>query len=178
VHFLAVAKARPAEEIADATQAIETRVLASPDFERVNVIALYHSMPSEPATRGLIDAALKAGKRVLLPQFGHEEPQLGAFVSWDGLVPGPLGIAQPVGPAIPVREVELFVVPGLAFDRGGFRLGRGKGYYDRLLARRSPTALLCGVCFDDVLVERLPREAHDIPMDRLLTPAAQTIAIR
>jgi 5-formyltetrahydrofolate cyclo-ligase len=170
--FLAVAMARPEEEIARASQVIEARVRELPEFQSAQVLAMYHAMPSEPATRGLIGAALGLGKQVVLPLFGHDEPELGFFVSWDRLVPGPLGIAQPAGPAIPIARVDLFLVPGLAFDRAGFRLGRGKGYYDRLLARRSPQALMCGVCFDDVLVERLPRESHDIPMDRLLTPAA------
>jgi 5-formyltetrahydrofolate cyclo-ligase len=170
--FLAVANARPADEIARASRTIETKVRGLPEFQSAGLLALYHSMPTEFATRNLIDAALQMGKEVALPLFGTDEPQVGLFSSWDQLVPGPLGIAQPAGPAIPLHRVGFFLVPGLAFDRAGFRLGRGKGYYDRLLARRAPQAFLCGVCFDDVLVERLPHEPHDIPMDRLLTPLA------
>jgi 5-formyltetrahydrofolate cyclo-ligase len=169
-HFLAVAKGRPAGEIAKASTAIADRIRRLPRFASASLIALYHAMPIEPETRGLIDEAVSRGKRVALPLFGDDEPQLGLFTSWDRLAPGPLGIAQPVGPAIPVESVEAFFVPGLAFDRAGYRLGRGKGFYDRLLARHSPGALLCGVCFGDVLVERLPRESHDIPMNCLLTP--------
>jgi 5-formyltetrahydrofolate cyclo-ligase len=168
-HFLAVAKARPKEEVARASLAISERIRRLPRFASANLIALYHAMPIEPETRGVIDEAMCLGKRVALPQFGDDEPQLGLFTSWDRLVPGPLGIAQPVGPAIPVESVEAFFVPGLAFDRAGYRLGRGKGYYDRLLARHSAGALVCGVCFGDVLVEGLPHESHDIPMNCLLT---------
>jgi 5-formyltetrahydrofolate cyclo-ligase len=169
-HFLAVSGARPADEIAQASLTLEERVLALPAFVSARMVALYHAMPSELATGRLIDAAQALGKQVVLPLFGNDGPQLGPFVSWGELVPGPLGITQPTGPAVPIEQVDLFVVPGLAFDRAGFRLGRGKGYYDRLLARRAPQALLCGVCFDDVLVEQLPHEAHDIPMDCILTP--------
>jgi 5-formyltetrahydrofolate cyclo-ligase len=170
-HFLALAGARPAEEIAQASVALEKRLRALPVFAAARVVALYHAMPSELATRGLIDAARALGKQVVLPLFGNDGPQLGPFVSWEDLVAGPLGIAQPTGAAIPIEQVELFVVPGLAFDRAGFRLGRGKGYYDRLLARRNHQALLCGVCFEDALIEQLPHEAHDVPMDWLLTPS-------
>jgi 5-formyltetrahydrofolate cyclo-ligase len=179
LHYLAIAKARPLEEVARASLVIEAQLGGMPAYRAAQVLALYQAMPSEPATRRLIDEALLSGKQVVLPTFGSTEPQLGVFQSWEQLVPGPLGIAQPTGPVVPVERVDFILVPGLAFDRRGFRLGRGKGYYDRLLAKRSPKSVICGVCFDDVLIEELPHDAHDVPMDLVLTPAGlQTVAIR
>jgi 5-formyltetrahydrofolate cyclo-ligase len=172
LHFLKVAKARAPEDVAEASIAIAERVQGLPAFGSAQVVALYWALPSEPDTTSLIDVSAALGKRVLLPMFGHEAPQLGEFAGWDRLVPGPLGLKQPQGPPVEAGQVDLFVVPGLAFDRDGFRLGRGKGYYDRLLARRSPRAFLCGLCLDDMIVARLPRQAHDVPMACLVSPGA------
>lgn len=81
------------------------------------------------------------------------------------------GMEQPVdrGPAIPVHEVDLILVPGLAFDRSGRRLGRGKGYYDRLLAGRRRDCLAVGVTVGSRLVELVPTEDHDLRVDLLVT---------
>lgn len=81
------------------------------------------------------------------------------------------GMEQPVdrGPAIPVHEVDLILVPGLAFDRSGRRLGRGKGYYDRLLAGRRRDCLAVGVTVASRLVELVPTEDHDLRVDLLVT---------
>ncbi len=154
--------------------AIATAVRSLPVFASATVVAFYYPLPSEPQISELIDAEQgRMGKQVVLPGFGNGGPPLGpSGVSWAGiwLAPGPLGLEQPTGPAVSTEDVELFLVPGLAFDRLGFRLGRGKGYYDRLLAQRAPTAFVCGLCFEDDLIARLPHAAHDVPMDCLITP--------
>jgi 5-formyltetrahydrofolate cyclo-ligase len=89
----------------------------------------------------------------------------------DDLVPGAMGILEPSAdlPVIPTHEIDAFFCPGLAFDTRGGRLGRGKGFYDRLLSRSRPDALKIGICFPDQLVADTFAEAHDIPMDLVLT---------
>lgn len=86
------------------------------------------------------------------------------------LVPGPFGIHEPAehSPEVPLREIDAFICPGLAFDPSGHRLGRGRGFYDRLLAQARPDALKIGVCFPFQLVSDTFPEPHDIRMDTVL----------
>lgn len=87
------------------------------------------------------------------------------------LLPGNFGIAEPSPtlPEIPAREIDAFLCPGLAFDASGGRLGRGKGFYDRILATARPGALKIGVCFPGQLVPDTFSEPHDVRMDRVIS---------
>ena len=90
------------------------------------------------------------------------------------LLPGYKGIPEPDpklahARSIPATQLEVVIVPGAVFDRRGYRLGYGGGYYDRFLALEAPQALRIGLCFDLQLVDQLPEEAHDVPMDWLVT---------
>jgi len=87
-----------------------------------------------------------------------------------GLMPGNFGISEPSAdlPRVVVADIDAFFCPGLAFDLRGGRLGRGRGYYDRLLARARPDALKIGVCFPWQIVPDTFAEAHDIPMDQVI----------
>jgi len=92
------------------------------------------------------------------------------FHSGDDHHPGAFGILEPhhESPEIPVREIDAFLCPGLAFDKSGGRLGRGRGFYDRLLAQARPDALKIGICFPEQLVPNTFSEAHDIHMDEII----------
>lgn len=87
------------------------------------------------------------------------------------LKPGCLQIREPPAdsPSVPAQAVRVFLCPGAAFDPAGRRLGRGRGYYDRLLARRSPDSLVIGICCEQQIVAEVPCEAHDVPMDLVIT---------
>ena len=87
----------------------------------------------------------------------------------DDLVKGSFGISEPQAAEIDPCTVDLVIVPGVAYDRQMNRLGRGKGYYDRLLAGISAPCI--GICFDCQLVGRVPAESHDRPMDAVITPS-------
>ena len=84
--------------------------------------------------------------------------------------PGAFGILEPhhESPEVPVEEIDAFICPGLAFDKNGGRLGRGRGFYDRLLAQARPDALKIGICFDFQVVPDTFAEPHDIAMDEVL----------
>ena len=86
----------------------------------------------------------------------------------------PLGMGQPAdaGPVIPLREIDVFLTPGLAFDRRGGRLGRGGGFYDRVLAERRTDSAAVGVTVSQRVVESVPMEPHDEPVDWLATEEA------
>jgi 5-formyltetrahydrofolate cyclo-ligase len=122
----------------------------------------------------MVAVAVAETKRVFLPAY---DATVSAYVSREllhpasRLVPGPFGIPEPPEekPGETGMPLDLVVVPGLAFDLHGWRLGRGKGYYDRLLA--SVSAVTCGVAFDEQMVPALPVEPHDVQLNFVLTPA-------
>jgi 5-formyltetrahydrofolate cyclo-ligase len=89
--------------------------------------------------------------------------------------PGAMGVREPEG-GQPAPPPDLILVPGLAFDRGGHRLGRGGGYYDRWLAS-APAAFRLGVCFSRQVVEALPRETHDCPVEAVLTENGMVVSV-
>jgi len=108
------------------------------------------------------------GKRLALPHVEGDELSVHWVACREELVPGKFGILEPRADAPSAgRSFDLILVPGMAFDRAGGRLGRGRGYYDRFLA--SASGLVAGVCFDDQLVSEVPREPHDARMDAVVT---------
>ncbi|WP_433786505.1 5-formyltetrahydrofolate cyclo-ligase [Actinomycetospora sp. CA-101289] len=124
----------------------------------------------------VLDAALALGRRVLLPVTVGAAP-LGwaSYTGRDALGPGPHGLLEPVGPRLgpdAVADVGLIVVPALAVDHRGVRLGRGGGHYDRTLPLAGPHTRLVALVDDDGLVpDPLPVEAHDVPVHAVWRPA-------
>ena len=129
---------------------------------------LYHSLPDEVDTHAFI-RRWSAQKRILLPVVKGYDLELRLYTGDDRLTEGAFHIDEPTGTAFTdYAAIDLAVIPGVAFDRRGNRLGRGKGYYDRLLPR-IPTAYKLGLCFPFQVLNQIPAEAHDIPMDEVLT---------
>ncbi|MEI6279846.1 MAG: 5-formyltetrahydrofolate cyclo-ligase [Verrucomicrobiae bacterium] len=117
------------------------------------------------------------GKRVALPRVEGDGFSLHWVTCREELVPGRFGILEPRQTAPPAGiSFDLILVPGMAFDREGRRLGRGRGYYDRFLA--SATGLVAGVCFDDQLAPAVPHEPHDARMDAVITPSEIVLCAR
>jgi len=129
------------------------------------------SLPHEVETIPMIEESLKLGKRVAAPVTGEEISP--AEVTFDSgglyLVPGAFGIREPTGKKVPPGEIDFAVVPGLAFDLEGNRLGRGKGYYDRFLKELKADAFLCGVAFECQVLGEIPHGDEDIPVKALVT---------
>ncbi|MHB8419995.1 MAG: 5-formyltetrahydrofolate cyclo-ligase [Myxococcales bacterium] len=169
---LAAGRALPAAAWRDGSLRVQERVLGLPAFQRARVVALYASLPSEPDTALLFERARADGKRLLFPGYALGAPELREVRDLSELAPGPRGIRHPPrGPAAAPGEADLFVVPGVAFDRQGHRLGRGQGFYDRLLAGRAPSSTSVGLCFDHSLLERIEPEPHDVPVDYVAAPS-------
>ncbi len=149
-------------------------------WREASVVLAFLSMPDEMDTGPLIRAAMEAGKQVGVPRIAGEElvfHRLGGSAA--RLNAGPYGIPEPA-PDLPVISAEsirgrrvLVVTPGLAFDAGLNRLGRGKGFYDRFLGRLRGSGgggvRAVGVCFSEQLVEQVPVDGHDQPLDGLVT---------
>lgn len=139
------------------------------DFELIksaNVVALYASLPDEVDSSKLIEA-LSAKKRVVLPRVAGDDMD---FYPYDPTTMeiGAFGISEPQGErAVEPSEIDVIVVPGVAFTAEGKRCGRGKGYYDKYLSREGFRAVKIGVCYKEQLAEEIPNEPHDILMDFL-----------
>lgn len=145
-------------------------------FQRARAVALYVSFRSEVQTDELLQRAWNAGQQVSLPVCREHTLELFRVDNVNDLHAGKFGIAEPSpvvqaepGRAVEIRDVDLILVPGLGFDRQGNRMGYGRGYYDRLLADAPPSLLRCGLAFDVQLIDAVPAEAHDIPLDYVLT---------
>src|SRR5262245_31182192 len=147
-----------------------------PGWTAAETVLLYVSaFPEELETREILACAFDAGKRVLCPRVDRAARQLRLHVLADPeteLRPGVLGIPEPRAdlPEVSPESVDWVLVPGLGFDERGFRLGRGAGHYDRLLARLRPDAVCWALCLSCQLVPQLPVEPHDMPLDGITSP--------
>lgn len=130
----------------------------------------YWPLSDEVDIRPLIDQLVAEGKTVVLPKVtGDETMELRRYTSRDDLQEGAFHILEPVGePFTDYDQIDVALVPGMAFDAAGHRLGRGKGYYDRFLAAH-PHLYKIGVCFPFQRVAEVPSEAHDIIMDEVIS---------
>lgn len=153
-------------ELADLSALVGENILRHPRVQAAHAILLYHSLPDEVDTRRLIETLLAQGKQVLLPKVCHDSTMtLHAYSGASSVTVGAYGIMEPTGPSQPVPPVA--VIPGRAFDRQGYRLGRGKGYYDRLLAHAATYKI--GICFPFQFTDTVPHDFHDVPMDEVVT---------
>lgn len=141
---------------------------AHPAFRAANTVLLYYSLPDEVDTHDFI-GKWSTKKRILLPVVAGNDLELRVYTNPADLAVGAYGIGEPTGALFTdYAAIDFIAVPGVAFDRNGNRLGRGKGYYDRLLPR-IPAAYKAGICFPFQIVEEIPAEPFDIRMDEIIT---------
>ena len=141
-------------------------------------VCAYVPVGSEPGSPALLDVLARRADRVLLPVARTTADDDAVALQWGEYRPGELvtarfGLLEPAGPWLPaeaVAEAGVVIVPALAVDRGGARLGRGRGFYDRTLVLCDPRARLIAVVRDEELLDEVPHEAHDVPMTHALTP--------
>src|SRR5439155_13608401 len=151
-----------------ASRAAGALLLALPEIEAARTVALYAATPEEADPSAALGTLLARGVRVLFPRVVGPDLEFAAGDPAE-LRPGHRGIPEPLGGAVDPAEIDLIVVPGLAFDRGGARLGRGGGHYDRTLARLPARVVRVGFCFDFQVVDRVPRGPLDQPVDLVVT---------
>ena len=173
---LLAARARlSAEQRAEAARAIRDTLLSRPEVQMAGTIAAYYSVGAEPDTRGLVYALWKRGSYVVLPVLRADgDLDWASYEGPDSLVPGPRGLREPGEPPRGVGAVaraDAVLVPALAVDQAGNRLGRGGGSYDRALARVGPLIPLIALIYDDELVDHVPAEPHDVPVRAAVSPA-------
>jgi 5-formyltetrahydrofolate cyclo-ligase len=136
-----------------------------PEVAAAGTIAAYYSVGAEPDTRGLIFALWKRGSYVILPVLlPGGDLDWASYEGPDSLVPGPHGLLQPAEPvrgAETIARAEVVLVPALAVDVAGNRLGRGGGFYDRALARVGPRVPVIALLYDSELLPSVPALPHD-----------------
>lgn len=167
--------------VADDVRAGEARSLTEHVDAAVSsdgTVCAYVPVGAEPGSIEMLDVLLRRAARVLLPVARIAADGSPFALQWGEYRPGHLvtarfGLLEPAEPWLPattVAEASVVLVPALAVDRAGVRLGRGRGFYDRTLVHRHPRARLIAVVRDEELLDELPREPHDVPMTHALTP--------
>jgi len=144
-------------------------------------VFLYVPLPDELDIAPLLQAALEEGKVLALPRFdaGQGKYAAGRVLDLrDNLRPGRFGISEPKEEcqAVPLNQLDFIAAPGVAFTLDGRRVGRGRGYYDRLLS--FVRGVKCGIAFDEQIVDDIPAESHDVRLDCILTPSRWIPVVR
>jgi 5-formyltetrahydrofolate cyclo-ligase len=156
---------------------IVDKFIHSPEYERAQTVLFYIDVRSEVRTRQALPAALASGKRIVVPWCNAAgELELFHLESMEELAVGMYKILEPKAELreLPIKnlkpqDLDLVMVPGVAFDRNGGRTGHGKGYYDKLLQHARPNAPLLALAFECQLFPEIPTDSHDIFMDAVIT---------
>jgi 5-formyltetrahydrofolate cyclo-ligase len=164
------------QQKAAAERALRDAVLDLPQTQMAGTVAVYYSLASEPGTHGLVYALWKRGSYVLLPLLRPDaDLDWASYEGPDSLRPGPRGLAEPGEPPRgldAVSRADLVLVPALAVDRRGVRLGRGGGSYDRALARVGPNVATIALLYDGELLDEVPADPHDQRVRLVARPSA------
>ena len=173
-HALTLRDAEPDREAK--SRIIQECMLQLPDFQNASTILTYIGVKSEVGTGVIVQETLEEGKSMAIPYVTDDGLRAAFILSPLELEPSRFGLLDPVpevrsNPArdCPIDSVELFVVPGVAFDPQGGRLGHGKAYYDRMLARAGLGARFLALAFECQIFESVPMTATDIPMHAVIT---------
>jgi 5-formyltetrahydrofolate cyclo-ligase len=156
-----------AAEIARRSRRVQELLLTSKEFQSAKIVGVYYAFGSEVKTDLIIEQARSLGKKVALPSVEGDSLTFYELSSGKYLVKGRFGIMEPL-PYGPVDDkIDLLIVPGIAFDKKGYRLGYGKGYYDKYLAKKRIASI--GLAYSFQLLEDLPRDKHDERLDAVAT---------
>ena len=158
-------------QLEELSLSVLSRLNGNEHLQRAETILMYYSLPDEVNTHAYIDQLLTEGKKILLPEvIDGENMVIREYTGKHDLKEGSFHIMEPIGSLFPeerYQELDLAIIPGMAFDESHNRLGRGKGYYDRFL-QKIPQVYKIGICFPFQLVEEIPTEETDIKMNAIM----------
>ncbi len=162
------------EELREKSRIIIEKLLSLPLYKNSSFFMTYVSFAKEVDTFSLIERSLNLGKRVAVPYIVSVEGEMVPAIvkSLQDLEPGPWGILQPKKEKLEViqpQKLDFLIVPGVAFDRKGNRLGRGKGFYDRFLSHLPPSLPRISLVYSFQIVEEIPVDKHDLPVNLIIT---------
>lgn len=168
-HFREKRRTLPPDLNGEKSLLITRKLLELQEFKDAKSVLFYVSTPEEVDTHVAIQKSLDLQKSIYVPKVNGEHLKICPLLDLEELKPGDLGILEPCEPISEAhpKDIDLIVIPGLAFDHKGNRLGQGKGHYDRLL--KETKGFKVGLAFDEQVTEELPTETHDVPLDLLLT---------
>jgi 5-formyltetrahydrofolate cyclo-ligase len=160
---------------ADKTRAIESKLFEFANFLEARIVLLYVDGDHEVRTKNILKRCYEFNKIVVLPAFDPERHK-GKILKVDhldqDLQAGPRGVAQP-NPSrckpVPAHKVDIAIIPGLAFDEKGARIGSGKGYYDRFIPELPATTRKVALAFEEQIIPQVPTESHDKHVDIIIT---------
>ena len=161
------------EEALKISEVIKKKLFSLPEFKKAQFVMLYASKDKEVDMDTMIDEALEMGKRVALPRCTSQRTIVSKEITdrRKDLEKGTYGIREPRKRQknAQLEDIDLIVVPGIAFDRKNRRLGRGEGYYDRFLKKFPRGKPSVGLAFAFQIVENLPVDSHDMPVSKVIT---------
>ena len=162
-------QAHTPEQLREMSTAIAQTLLVHPKVQAADTILLYASLPDEVDTTFLIEKLIELGKSILLPVVVNDhEMQICRYNHTTKTKISSYGIMEPQDiPFGDYDKIDLAIIPGMAFDRSGNRLGRGKGYYDRFLSQ-VPALYKIGICFPFQIVDQVPTNENDVRMDEIV----------
>lgn len=158
------------QELRELSLAVVSHLLANVRVKAASTVMLYYSMPGEVCTHELVEKLYGEGKTVLLPKMtGEGEMCLIPYTGRQCLAKaGAFNILEPQGtPFADYTKIDVAIIPGIAFTADGRRMGRGKGYYDRFLSS-ARSVYKIGLCFPFQVLDDIPTDAHDVPMDEVV----------
>ena len=162
-------------EINEKTTAIQNRLFEFANFLESKIALLYVSQNMEVPTNSIIEKSYIYNKIVVLPAFDPESFKM-TLMKVDSarqeLIPGPRGVLEPDASkckVVPMDRIDIAIIPGLAFDEKGGRIGSGTGYYDRLIPRLAITTRKVALTFEEQIVPQIPMESHDKHVDIIIT---------
>ncbi len=167
-------KALSKEEVSLRSERIKERLYSLGEFKKAKNIMIYVSFNNEADTMGIIGESLKNKEKAVLVPYVNKDKllQISKINSFDDLEPKTFGILEPKEGKIrkfDAEKLDLVIVPGIAFDRRGHRIGYGKGHYDRFLENLPKQVKKIALAFDFQLIEKIPEEKHDVAMDIIIT---------
>ncbi len=170
-HYLDLLRAQPEETRKKKSQDVTQRLIGRPEYQRAKTIFTYIANNHEVDTAFLVRQALAMGKSIAVSLLDGDTIIPKRIADLDHLTRGPFGIMQPETTAKTANssDLDLVIVPGLAFTRDGVRLGRGGGHFDRWLASLPSGIPTIGLAFDFQIAKGLPREEHDIAVSSVIT---------
>jgi len=163
------------EELLELSNAVMKNVISSSEYKNSKVVATYVAKRDEVKTEGIIRHSLKLGKRVLVPVSHPESTNLVFSEIGDyerELAPGHFGVPEPINQylrPVPLNDADLILVPLIAWDDRGYRLGYGKGYFDSALAGVAVSSVTMGLGLEYQHVKKIPEEKHDVPLKAVAT---------
>lgn len=163
-------------EVTQYSQQIADRVSQFQPLQKAQVIMGFAAFKNEVRLMPLLEKWKTQGRTILLPRVEKAGNMVAVeYTGRENTAAGPFGIREPLGEPFDTSKIEVVLTPGLVFDYKGFRLGYGKGYYDRFLPRVNPQAFLCGVCYEFQIVENIFPTGSDWPVHWIVTDRSEVV---